>query len=95
MCACADRTLSLIILTRSQERNVRAMSYVDKMFPPLDIEEETSQECEITGMKEELNSMKNTLEELNSMKNTLEELKSMKNTLEEIKQSLSEKIRPG
>jgi hypothetical protein len=64
MCACADHTLSLIILTRSQERKGPVVSYVDKMFPPLNIEEETSQECEITGMKEELNSIKNTLEEI-------------------------------
>ena len=63
-------------ITIRQKQNSCAMSclqkLVDKMFPTLHLEEDKegkkSQECEITKMKEQLNSMQDTLEE---MKQTL------------------------
>ena len=68
-CLEAEYLKPLTILTRSQERNGCVMSYAgkltDKMCPPLDIEEEKSQECEIIRMKEQLNSIQNILEEMN------------------------------
>ena len=68
-CLEAEYLKPLTILTRSQERNGWVMSYagklIDKMCPPLDIEEEKSQECEIIRMKEQLNSIQNILEEMN------------------------------
>jgi TolA-binding protein len=56
-------------LTLRQKRDSWAMSCVqklmDKMFPHLQIEEDKeSNKCEITIMKEQLNSIQNTLEEM-------------------------------